>query len=298
MRFLLIFSLSIFSLVPFKAVAQSWPLTDINYGICPDANILVSGAQRVYRDTVTNLYLDAMSNNPTSPNLINVWLAMDAATRATLFQGYPAGTYMMNNFLHSRGDVELDYTAGLLGMLDLPIILLQPDWVSEATAVTQAYPVLDTQATIRAQNLYQFGIRTGIIEFSTPIETNSATDPDLYFALGKFELTGTYSFRYSRPWGQRPHLKLERIYDAGDVYDWDPPRQCGILDHVIPWALVQEGYAADFDVSVIWSKDVIEIPLAYANCTEARDAGVAPILLGEPGYGYHLDRDDDGIACE
>jgi hypothetical protein len=36
----------------------------------------------------------------------------------------------------------------------------------------------------------------------------------------------------------------------------------------------------------------------YANCTEARAAGAAPIREGEPGYAPHLDRDRDGIACE
>jgi hypothetical protein len=36
----------------------------------------------------------------------------------------------------------------------------------------------------------------------------------------------------------------------------------------------------------------------YANCTEARAAGVAPIYAGEPGYASKLDRDHDGIACE
>ena len=36
----------------------------------------------------------------------------------------------------------------------------------------------------------------------------------------------------------------------------------------------------------------------YANCTEARAAGVAPIYVGEPGYRSALDRDSDGIACE
>lgn len=36
----------------------------------------------------------------------------------------------------------------------------------------------------------------------------------------------------------------------------------------------------------------------YKNCTEARAAGVTPILRGEPGYAAHLDRDNDGIACE
>lgn len=36
----------------------------------------------------------------------------------------------------------------------------------------------------------------------------------------------------------------------------------------------------------------------YANCREAIQAGVAPIHRGQPGYGLHLDRDSDGIACE
>jgi hypothetical protein len=37
---------------------------------------------------------------------------------------------------------------------------------------------------------------------------------------------------------------------------------------------------------------------AYANCAEARAAGAAPVRRGEPGYGPHLDRDNDGIGCE
>jgi hypothetical protein len=36
----------------------------------------------------------------------------------------------------------------------------------------------------------------------------------------------------------------------------------------------------------------------YANCSEARAAGAAPIRAGEPGYASHLDRDGDGVACE
>lgn len=36
----------------------------------------------------------------------------------------------------------------------------------------------------------------------------------------------------------------------------------------------------------------------YSNCTEARAAGAAPLYRGDPGYGSHLDRDDDGVACE
>lgn len=36
----------------------------------------------------------------------------------------------------------------------------------------------------------------------------------------------------------------------------------------------------------------------YENCTAARDAGAAPVMQGDPGYGPHLDRDGDGIGCE
>lgn len=37
---------------------------------------------------------------------------------------------------------------------------------------------------------------------------------------------------------------------------------------------------------------------AFRNCSEARAAGAAPVRRGEPGYGSHLDRDDDGVGCE
>ncbi len=36
----------------------------------------------------------------------------------------------------------------------------------------------------------------------------------------------------------------------------------------------------------------------YANCTAVRAAGAAPIRTGDAGYGRHLDRDGDGVACE
>ncbi|MFZ2526770.1 MAG: excalibur calcium-binding domain-containing protein [Rhodococcus sp. (in: high G+C Gram-positive bacteria)] len=38
--------------------------------------------------------------------------------------------------------------------------------------------------------------------------------------------------------------------------------------------------------------------IGYKNCTEAWEAGVAPLYRGESGYAPKLDRDDDGVACE
>ncbi|MCC4598372.1 excalibur calcium-binding domain-containing protein [Xanthomonas campestris pv. phormiicola] len=36
----------------------------------------------------------------------------------------------------------------------------------------------------------------------------------------------------------------------------------------------------------------------FANCTEARAAGAAPVRRGDPGYAPKLDRDNDGVGCE
>lgn len=38
--------------------------------------------------------------------------------------------------------------------------------------------------------------------------------------------------------------------------------------------------------------------LEFANCSQARAAGAAPIRIGDLGYGRHLDRDGDGVGCE
>jgi hypothetical protein len=36
----------------------------------------------------------------------------------------------------------------------------------------------------------------------------------------------------------------------------------------------------------------------FSGCDDVRARGLAPLSLGEPGYGEHMDRDGDGIACE
>lgn len=36
----------------------------------------------------------------------------------------------------------------------------------------------------------------------------------------------------------------------------------------------------------------------FSNCTEAREAGAAPLRRGEPGYQASMDGDGDGVACE
>ncbi|WP_104198231.1 DUF1524 domain-containing protein [Cryobacterium sp. M15] len=48
------------------------------------------------------------------------------------------------------------------------------------------------------------------------------------------------------------------------------------------------------------SAPVAETPrdVYFHNCTAARESGAAPVHVGDPGYGGHLDRDGDGAGCE
>ena len=39
-------------------------------------------------------------------------------------------------------------------------------------------------------------------------------------------------------------------------------------------------------------------PFAFDRCADAYAAGVGNIPSGQPGYGLHLDEDEDGIGCE
>lgn len=56
--------------------------------------------------------------------------------------------------------------------------------------------------------------------------------------------------------------------------------------------------AGDGAASFVPGREAARPGGSYRNCTEARAAGAAPLNRGEPGYGAHLDRDGDGIACE
>ena len=44
--------------------------------------------------------------------------------------------------------------------------------------------------------------------------------------------------------------------------------------------------------------DPVPADVYYKNCTAARAAGAAPLLVGQPGYRSAMDRDGDGVACE
>lgn len=88
-------------------------------------------------------------------------------------------------------------------------------------------------------------------------------------------------------------------YDGLDGYDWhemqDAYRQAGdaYVLSLTPTAIVFAPTATRQAAATAPPSAVY-----YANCTEARAAGAAPIYRGQPGYRSGLDRDDDGVACE
>jgi Excalibur calcium-binding domain len=41
-----------------------------------------------------------------------------------------------------------------------------------------------------------------------------------------------------------------------------------------------------------------KVELYFRTCKDARANGYHRMRVGEPGYARHLDRDNDGIACE
>lgn len=59
-----------------------------------------------------------------------------------------------------------------------------------------------------------------------------------------------------------------------------------------------DGFRSGFAPSHAGPPDPRSGSRPYRNCDEARAAGAAPVHRGDPGYGRHLDRDDDGIGCE
>jgi hypothetical protein len=41
-----------------------------------------------------------------------------------------------------------------------------------------------------------------------------------------------------------------------------------------------------------------KVEIYFRTCKDARAAGYSRMRTGQPGYARHLDRDNDGIACE
>jgi len=62
--------------------------------------------------------------------------------------------------------------------------------------------------------------------------------------------------------------------------------------------LVIDALAAEGGVPLAPSSGSSATHRFFNSCTEAEAAGAAPIQRGERGYAFHLDADNDGVACE
>lgn len=108
------------------------------------------------------------------------------------------------------------------------------------------------------------------------------------------------------PWKRHERLdsaarlrrRFERVPRRHQRSRW--PRDLSILLFKIV-AVIGVGGAAMYaapERTGTWSGVTTKHIFGYRNCDAVRAAGKAPLSRGEPGYARHLDRDDDGIACE
>ncbi|UOQ50595.1 thermonuclease family protein [Gracilibacillus caseinilyticus] len=88
------------------------------------------------------------------------------------------------------------------------------------------------------------------------------------------------------------------------AYVYDPPythqtwmeqaEQEAQADEIGIWSI--EDYVTEDGFHHIEETDADE--KIYRSCSEAETAEVTPLYQGDKGYGKHLDRDLDGVACE
>lgn len=91
----------------------------------------------------------------------------------------------------------------------------------------------------------------------------------------------------------RAGLAIAR-YDSRDGYDWHPKeRKYHRID-----ARNGRITCGKYPATTTPTKTPDKGSAYYANCDAAERAGATPVRRGDPGYGSHLDRDGDGVACE
>jgi hypothetical protein len=81
------------------------------------------------------------------------------------------------------------------------------------------------------------------------------------------------------------------------VDDWGAPTE---VDHNIsdPIGASDDDVRADSSAVPTSGPSTDSGPVQFNNCDDARAAGSAPVRVGDPGYGRHLDGDGDGTGCE
>jgi hypothetical protein len=206
--------------------------TNARYGIC--RNPTLTGVKLTWRNRITDAYL--------RNDLLAVKSIMQEGANAYGLAGHGNAGKFLTNFLEKKGDIKIHYTGQHL-------LLDKSAWISQAPATKAAVESLSLKAAAQSLEQIANGKLSGSVVESAWVVTDGDRDGDLYYSMGKFKLTLNAQFS-ADAYGENP--RIERTFVATDRYDWDPPRRCGILDHIIPKTLVDVGLAADFNVEISW----------------------------------------------
>ncbi|MDJ0376405.1 DUF1524 domain-containing protein [Cryobacterium sp. PH31-L1] len=191
--------------------------------------------------------------------------------------------------------------------------------------------VVDTDCEVQSGVL--LGPYTGlIIDFVRGQTTSSLVQIDHVVALSNAWQTGAQQLsqkqRVALANDPLNLLAVDGVTNSrkgdGDTATWLPPlksyrcayvaRQISVKATYALWVTTAEHDAmtrilSDCPNEIATGTDPVVVPapapvadtpsdVYFQNCTAAREAGAAPVHVGEPGYGRHLDRDGDGTGCE
>jgi Excalibur calcium-binding domain len=107
-------------------------------------------------------------------------------------------------------------------------------------------------------------------------------------------------FRQYRALNRRYHAQVRRQLRRERLMRYMvQPGLVALGSAAVIWAVFSYGPALGPLLSFGSSPSVTQVSYGpFRTCADARAAGAAPLLRGQPGYAYHLDADGDGIACE
>lgn len=217
-----------------------------DWGMCPDHKRDTKGLKRAFQDKINGQYR--------SHDFDGVEQSLKDMANVGFLKGQPVASKLLHNFLDSGGDVDMDHT----GFFSRPN---ESAWISDAPNTKKVTDEMDKKAEEEIRRRVENGETSGVIRIQSDVETNPKEDGDLYYALGKFMIEGEYRFDVNKGFlgMQDERITVDRKYTAADRYDWDPPRKCGIVDHVIPYALEREGRADSFNVKVNWDESKMRL---------------------------------------
>lgn len=127
------------------------------------------------------------------------------------------------------------------------------------------------------------------------IKTGDTSDIGLRLIKAGYAYEYTYSNPYSRQASYKYHERMAKSKDKGL---WPESTCSGQRNKPVPAPVSTPAPAPSPAPTPAPAPQPTPSSAYYANCTAARNAGVAPIYAGQPGYRSALDRDGDGVACE